>query len=153
MADKKEYKKLEAKEILSRIDGFLETQKLDVEAKYFLTKQLNESYWKGIRIDEDEELEDFYDETDYMDDDEDYEDDVTDDALLEPSNTEQPGDSFPEEEDEKETIDEIETTEIDEDIDVNDDDVNDLLASVDEEKTVEENKEKEKLEKKRAKKK
>lgn len=150
--DKKEFRKLEAEEIVRRLDNFMDTQKLDVSAKYFIVKQMMDNYWDDIKIDDDKDLDGFYEDEDFVDHDEDDDVELVDtlpddfDDSLEPSNNEQAVDSSDED------LSDNSQDALLEPVDSLDDDVDSLLAEVDEDKTVEENKAKEKVAKANAKK-
>lgn len=140
----KEFKQLEAKDIIERIDNFLDTQKLESESKYFIVKHLVDRYWEEIRMDDQEAFNDFYEEEEFEDDD--YENDdfdiKTDKNDLEPSNNEQTDDDFPEDDEELDLPEEI-TKEMNYEEELTDN-VEDLLKDVDEEKTAKDIKEKQK---------
>ncbi len=49
---------MEENEIIERIDKFFDKEGLDIQGKYFLTKKMNEEYWREIEGEgeEDEDL-------------------------------------------------------------------------------------------------
>ena len=46
---------MEENEIIERIDKFFDKEGLDIQGKYFLTKKMNEEYWREIEGEGEEE--------------------------------------------------------------------------------------------------
>ena len=65
---KKEFKQLDPEEIVSRVNNFLDTQRLEEQSKYFIHKLMMERSWEAIRPDENGLLSDFYTEDDFSED-------------------------------------------------------------------------------------
>jgi len=56
----------EIDKIIEKIDSYLQSKKLPIEHKYFVTKRLNESYWAEILgEEEEEELEEELEDLDF----------------------------------------------------------------------------------------